>query len=448
MATAEMILDFRELINNSEWKALKTALNSFRSDEVAILLSDFSENDRVILFRLLTREQAKEVFRRMSRTEQDALIEGFAANYQKISNLLNDIEPDDRTALFEELPGQVTRELLHLLSPEERSITNQLLGYPKESIGRLMTPEYVAVKPKYTVARAFEHIRKFGIDSETLNVIYIVDDERKLIDDIRIKELILASPDEFVHQLIDHHFIALNAMDDQETAIRVFRDTDRVALPVVNEEGVLLGIVTVDDMLDVAEEESTEDFHKFGSFQSAISDPVTARIGALYKSRVVWLVALVFMNVFSGAALGSFENIIQSVVSLVFFLPLLINSSGNAGSQSATLMIRYLAVGDVQKSAWLKLIGKEILVSFLLGFTMSIGVALIAAVRDPQLILVVSATMVITVMIGSLIGLLLPVIFTKLKLDPATASAPLITSIADITGVIIYLKIATWYFGF
>lgn len=448
MAITEIKTDFQELINNSDWKRLKQAINELDVSEVEELLRDFSANERIILFRLLTREQAKEVFSLIPHDDQDEIIRGFADNYQKISNLLNDIEPDDRTALFEELPGKVTQELLLLLSPEERSVTDILLGYPKESIGRLMTPEYVAIKPWFTVERAFAHIRKWGKDSETLNVIYIVDNAGKLIDDIRIKELILASPDEIVEQLVDQRCISLNAMDDQETAVRVFRDTDRVALPVINEEGVLLGIVTFDDMMDVAEEESTEDFHKFGSFQSAIADPVKARIGNLYKNRVVWLVALVFMNVFSGAALASFEHIIQSVVSLVFFLPLLIDSSGNAGSQSATLMIRFLAVGDVDKSDWIKLVGKEVMVSFLLGITMAVAVSLVAAVRAPEIIVVVCSTMVITVMIGSLIGLLLPFVFTKLKLDPATASAPLITSISDISGVLIYFTIASWYFGF
>jgi len=311
-----------------------------------------------------------------------------------------------------------------------------------------MTPEYVAVKPQDTVEQAFAHIRQYGRDSETLNVIYIVDNESKLIDDLRIKELILASPQQKIEELMDRRFVSLNVMDDQESAIKVFRDYDRVALPVVDEEGVLIGLVSFDDMMDVVEEESTEDFHKFGSFQEAIANPLTARIGSLFKNRVLWLVVLVFVNVFSGAVLSSFEGVIQSMVSLVFFLPLLIDSGGNAGAQSATLMIRSLAIGDVEVSDWYKLIGKEIIVSLLLGTTMAVAVAAVASFRAPEIILVVSLTMILTVLNGSLIGLLLPFIFTRLKIDPATASAPLITSIADISGVIIYFSIASWYFGF
>ncbi|OQC43695.1 MAG: Magnesium transporter MgtE [Bacteroidetes bacterium ADurb.Bin028] len=311
-----------------------------------------------------------------------------------------------------------------------------------------MTPEYVAIKAHYTVDRAFQHIRKYGRDSETLNVIYIIDDERKLIDDIKIKELILADPQEKVANLIDSKFVALNVMDDQETAIKAFTDYDRVALPVVNDDGVLLGIVTFDDIMDVAEEESTEDFHKFGSIQSAITNPLKETIFNLYKNRIIWLVALVFMNVFSGAAISRYESVIQTMVSLVFFLPLLIASAGNAGSQSATLMIRALAVGDVEVKDWYKLIWKELLVSLLLGLTMAATVALVASFRAPEIILVLIITMVLIVITGSLVGLILPFIFTKFKLDPATASAPLITSIADICGILIYFSVAKWILGF
>lgn len=322
----------------------------------------------------------------------------------------------------------------------------QHTGYPEDSIGCLMTPDYIAVKSADTIEHTFEHIRKFGKDSETLNVIYVVDNAGKLIDDIKIKKLLLALPQQKISDLMDNQFIALNATDDQEIAIKTFKKFYQVALPVTNSEGILLGIVTVDSILNVEEEESTEDFQKFGSLQSAVANPLKERIFTLYKSRILWLLALVFFNVFSGAALASFGNLIQSVVSLVFFLPLLIDSGGNAGAQSATLMIRSLAIGDVKLADWYRLIVKELLVSLLLGVTMAIGVAFVASFRAPEIIMVVSLTMVLIVMTGSLIGLLLPFIFTKFKIDPATASAPLVTSIADICGVIIYFSIATWFF--
>jgi magnesium transporter len=414
---------------------------------IADAIEELSDQDDIILFRLLPREQAKNTFQYLSHDKQEQIIEGLAKNVSKLSGLLNDLDPDDRTAFFEELPGKITHRLIQLLSPEERSIAIRLLGYPEHSIGRLMTPEFVAVKPEFTVAQALNHIREHGRDSETLNLIYVIDENWKLIDDIRIREIILAQPDQLIKDLMDEHFVSLNAFDDQEVAIRVFQDQDRIALPVIDSDGLLIGIVTVDDVMDVVEEETTEDFHKFGSFQAAIVNPLKAKVFFLYQKRIVWLIVLVFMNIFSGAALSSFEKVIQSAVSLIFFLPLLIGSGGNAGAQSATLMIRSLAIGDVEMKDWFRLIGKEFLVSFLLGVTMAAGVSLIASVRAPEYIFIVATTMVIAVMAGSLIGMLLPFIFTKLKLDPAAASAPLITSIADITGVMIYFTIASWYFG-
>lgn len=437
---------FSELIINKQWRTLKNSLNKIDIVQLAKLIEEVSEDEEIILFRLLNRKSSKEVFQHLSFSKQEQIIDGLDQNGQKLSNLINDIEPDARTAFFEELPGKITQRLIQLLTPNERLIAEQLLAYPEDSIGRLMTPEYIAVRSTDTIENTFEHIRKYGKDSETLNIIYVVDDERKLIDDIKIKEIILASPQQKIEELMDNQFVALNATDDQEIAIKTFRDYDRVALPVVNTEGVLIGIITVDDIMDVEEEESTEDFHKFGSFHSAVTNPLKTRIFNLYKNRIFWLLALVFMNVFSGAALLSFEKVIQSVVSLVFFLPLLIDSGGNAGAQSATLMIRSLAIGDVKLSDWYRLILKELIVSLFLGITMAIGVAIIASFRAPEIIMVVSTAMVLIVITGSLIGLLLPFIFTKMKLDPATASAPLITSIADICGVMIYFSIATWYF--
>lgn len=436
------------LIKIEDWKTLKQEIEKLEPFQVSEIFEVISERDKIIVFRLLNKEQTKEVFKLLSHEEQQEIIEGLAENATKIARLLNDIDPDDRTAFLEELPWEVSKQLIAQLSPEQRVITNQLLGYPKDSIGRLMTTEFVAVKPTYTVAEAFAHIREYGKDSETLNVVYVVDKNWKLLDDLRIKDLIFAQPDQLISDLINNQFISLNAKEDQEEAIRVFKDHSKVALPVVDEEGVLLGIVTFDDIMEVAEDESSEDFHKFGAFQSAISNPLKARVFDLYKNRVVWLLALVFMNIFSGAALASFEDVIQKFVGLVFFLPLLIDSGGNAGSQTATLMIRSLAMGDVKMADWGKLIGKELIVSLFLGLTMAVGVSIVASFRAPEVMFVVAITMILTVLMGSVVGLILPFVFTKLNLDPATASAPLITTIADISGVVIYFSIASWWLGF
>jgi len=317
----EIEINFQELIAKKDWKNLKRELNGYDPFHIAEIIEDLEEQEAIILFRLLSREQAKETFQFLSHEKQEEIVVGLAHNINKITSLLNDLDPDDRTAFFEELPAEITQRLIQLLSPEERRIATQLLGYPEDSIGRLMTPEFVAVRPDFTVEQTLDHIRKHGKDSETLNVVYIIDKNWKLIDDIRIREIILADPGQKISELMDNRFVALNAFDDQELAIGVFRDHDRVALPVTDTEGKLIGIVTIDDVMDVAEEEITEDFHKFGSFQDAIIN--------------FWLTFLVFMNIFSGAALAHFENTIQAMVSLLFFLPLLIASSGNAGAQSS-----------------------------------------------------------------------------------------------------------------
>lgn len=436
-----------QLIKNEDWKNLKNFINDIGAVKIAQLIEATPEKEDLILFRLLDRSLAKEVFKLLSFSQQVQITEALVQKEQQLSDLINDIEPDDRTTFFKNLPGQVTQQLIQLLTPEERKTAVQLLGYPKDSIGRLMTPEHVAVKPTDTVKETLEHIRNYGKNSETLNVLYIVTANWELIGDIKIKKILLADPQQKIEDLMDSHFVALDANDDQEIAVKIFRDYDRVALPVVNAEGILIGIITIDDIMDVEKGEVTEDFHKFGSFQSAIANPLKERLFLLYKNRIFWLLALVFMNVFSGAAISSFENLIESVVALVFFLPLLIDSGGNAGAQSATLMIRSLAIGDVKMTDWYKLIGRELVVSLMLGVTMAAGVALVASFRAPEVIVVVSITMVLIVITGSLIGFLLPFLLTKLKLDPATASAPLITSIADICGVIIYFSTASWYFG-
>lgn len=442
------VQNFQELIEQREWKTIREEIRKYDPADIAELIENLErEGDDIILFRLLPRETARETFFRLSYDKQEELLEGLADRKHLLAELLNDLAPDDRTALFEELPGPVTQRLIQLLSPEERRISIQLLGYPESSIGRLMTPDYVAVKPQMTIDQALNHIRHFGKDSETLNVVYVVDSNWKLVDEIRLREILLARQDQTISDLMDNRFVSLNVLDDQEKAISAFHDYDRIALPVINTEGVLLGIVTFDDVMDVEEEEATEDFHKFGSIQDLILNPLKAKVSYLYKKRITWLVVLVFMNVFSGAALAHFGDIIQNVVALVFFLPLLIGSGGNAGAQSATLMIRALATGDVEMSDWLRLMGKELLVALLLGITMAIAVGLVATFRSPEIIVVVGLSMIFTVLVGCIVGLSLPFVFTLLKLDPATASAPLITSLADISGVFIYFSIATWYLG-
>ena len=436
----------QDWIETREFKKLRIVPETLEPFEVAELIDELDSGEDIIMFRLLPHKLATDVFAYLTPEKQQSLVELLASNQARLAHLLDDMSADDRTDMLEEMPGLLAQQLLRVLSPEERNIATKLLAYPEESIGRLMTPDFVSIRPDFTIQQTLEFIRQNGTNSETLNIIYITDNEGHLQDDLQIRELLLSQPDQVISELLDNHFIALRATDDQETAVRVFRECGRVALPVTDTAGVLIGIVTIDDILEVAEEEATEDLHRFGSMQMVVN-PLQAGIFQLYKKRIFWLLALVFMNIFSGAAIATFEQTIQTVVSLVFFLPLLIDSGGNTGSQSATLVIRAMATGDVTLKDWLHLILKEVLVALLLGATMAAGVALVASVRSPEIILVVSLSMVCIVLIGALFGMTLPFIFTKLGADPATASAPLITSVADISGVLIYFSIARWIFS-
>jgi magnesium transporter len=439
--------NFHALVKEEAWTSLKAELSKLDVPAIVTLIERSNELQSTILFRFLPREEAKNVFRELHPRKQKEIIDGLAHHATLLTNLMNDMDPDDRTALFEELPGKVAQQLMQLLSVENLQQTTRLLGYPEESIGRLMTPRYVAVKSHFTVAETLQHIRRFGEKAETLNVVYVVDKQWQLVNDLKLRDILLAKPDEKIEDLLEHKPVVLSAFDDQETAVQVFKDYNRVALPVVDSSNTLLGIVTVDDIFDVAEEEQTEDFQRFAAVQDAIISPLQATISFLYKKRIVWLMALVVVNIFSGAAIAHYEDLIQSVVSLIFFLPLIIASSGNAGSQSATLMIRAMAMGDVHTRDWVRLLGKEFLVSLLLGLTMAAGVSIVAGWRAPDIMPVIALSMVVSVMVGSMLGMLLPFIFTRLKLDPATASAPLITSIADISGVLIYFSMAKWFLG-
>jgi len=437
--------EFGALIEARRWTELRDRLEHLPPAETVDLLREVEDRHRLLVFHALHRERQIDVFARLATADQDALLRAFTD--EEARQLLAGLPPDDRTQLLEEVPGVVTQRLLNLLSPEDLSEARQLLGYPEDSVGRLMTPDYVAVRPEWTVRQALTHIRQRGLTSETIDIVYVVDPDWHLLDDLELRRLILADEDTTVQALMDDTFTSVAATADREDAVRLILRHGSVALPVVDSYGVLLGIVTVDDVFDVAEEEVTEDFHRVGSVAPIQVSLKDATIGLLYRRRIGWLLALVVMNIFSGAGIAFFEDTIAASVALVFFLPLLIDSSGNAGSQSATLVIRALATGDATARDWLELLRKELPVAAAMGATMATAVALVALLRAPEIAPAVALTMFLVVVTGSLLGISLPFLFSKLGWDSATASAPLITSISDITGVLIYFSIATWYLG-
>jgi len=437
--------DVLEAIEARNWEALRGTLADWPAPEIADLLLHLRKADRVMLFRALPRTVAADVFSQLSFEEQGDLLRDLTDDETRW--LLVDMPPDNRTGLLSELPGQATQRLLNLLEPDDLEQTRWLLGYPEGSVGRLMTPHYVAVRPDWTVGESMEHIRAHGRNSETVNRIYVTDEKWHLLDDIELRHFIFSDSDTRVSEIMDHRVISVSASENRETAVEQISRYDLIAVPVVDTDGVLVGIVTVDDVLDIAAAEATEDFHRVGSVGPVKMSLREAPVGFMYRRRIGWLMALVVMNVFSGAGIAYYEDTIAAAVALVFFLPLLIDSGGNAGSQSATLMVRALATGDVRNADWFKLISKELVVALAIGLTMAVGVSAISFFRAPEVLVVVALTMTLIVLVGSLLGMSLPFLLTRFGFDPATASAPLITSLADISGVLIYFSIATWYLG-
>ncbi len=446
------------LIESRDWKSLKNEIEKLDAVEIIELFENLDEKEKLIIFRLLDDQKTKIVFKKLTAAEQQDIVEGFVESSSRITKyrvakLLNNIEPDDRTSFLEELPEEVAKQLINKLSPEQRGIANKLLKYPKDSIGRLMTTEFVAIKPEFTVQKSFEHIREFGHKSETLNIIYVVDDHSVLIDYITVKELILAQPEEKINNLIDHKFISLKAEDDQETAIQVFKEYDRSALPVVGENGTLLGIVTFDDIMDVAEEESSEDFHKFGGMEELDFPYVKTPFFSLIKKRSGWLIILFIGEMLTATAMGYFDEEIAKAVVLALFIPLIISSGGNSGSQAATIIIRAMALKEISPKDWWYVMKKEFLSGLLLGsFLGVIGFLRITIWQfagwynygeNWSLIAwTVGVSLIGVVLWGTLSGSFIPIILKKLGLDPATASAPFVATLVDVTGIVIYFMVA------
>lgn len=439
--------EIEELISTKNWTVLREALDMWPAPELSDLLLTLPKSDRVLFYRALQRDLAADVFSHLSPGDQDELLRDLSD--EETRHLLAALTPDDRTHLLEELPGQVTQRMLNLLGPQDLQEARWLLGYPEDSVGRLMTPDYVSVRQDWTVDQALRHIRRAGKRSETVNRIYVVDPESRLVDDIELRRFILAEPEATVSEIMDHSYVSVSAFAEREEAVRVIRRYDQVALPVLDSAGILVGIVTVDDLLDVAEEEATEDFHRVGSVEPIRTPILETPLKVLFTRRIGWLLVLVVVNFFTVAVLKSYEGTIQAVATLAMFLPLMIGSAGNAGSQSSTLMVRAIATGDVSTSDWFRLLIRELGVATALGVTMA-AVASVAGLHfggSGAVAMVVASTMVLVVMLGSLIGMSLPFLLNRFDLDPATASAPLVTSIADIAGVIVYFSFATWYLG-
>ncbi|PAW93676.1 magnesium transporter [Mucilaginibacter sp. MD40] len=448
----EMVEQVELLLEQSDHKQLQEYLNNLNISDVESLIDELPEHGAKFI-ETLNINRAVNVFRILDFPTQERIIKKLPGN--KISELINELPPDDRTALFAELHGDAVKTLILHLSPADRKEALVLLGYEEDSVGRLMTPDYIAVRKSWDVSRVLAHIRRYGKNSETIDVIYVIGDNGVLLDDIRIREILLVDPETKVSELMDGRSISLRASDPQEEAINVFRMNNRTALPVVDSENILLGIVTVDDILWIANEEYTEDIQKIGGTEALDEPYLDINLFRLVKKRVGWLIILFFSEMLTTTAMGYFGDEIEKVVVLAFFVPLIISSGGNSGSQASTLIIQAMALGEVTIADWWRVMRREILSGLMLGVTLgTIGFLRVAVwsmfshVYGPHWLLVgftVGFSLIGVVLWGSLSGSMLPLLLKKLKFDPATSSAPFVATLVDVTGLIIYFSVAVMF---
>lgn len=426
-------------------------VSAMRPIEIADLISQLSEQDQLIIFEKLSPRLAVKVFEFLPLEFQKSII--YRLGPDRTAVILQEMSPDDRTAFLDGLPNASVNALLRLLPLKERAIALNLLGYPKYSVGRLMTTDYIAVKMDWTVQQVLDYVRKNGRDSETINVIYVINDEGKLIDDIRIREFLFAPLEQHVRDLTDSRFVSLSVNDDDEVAVKVFLRNDRVALPVTDKEGILIGIVTVDDVMNLMNQEDTEDIQKIGGTEALEYPYLQTPFLDLMQKRAGWLVILFLGELLTATAMGYFEAEISKAVVLALFIPLIISSGGNSGSQASTLIIRALVIGEITLRDWWKIMRREIYSGLFLGAVLGmIGFMRISLwsvfsdIYGPHWMIValtIFFSLIGVVLWGTLSGSMLPLILKRLGYDPAVASAPLVATIVDVTGIIIYFVTAS-----
>lgn len=437
------------LTGNNE-AGLQLRLRGYSPAELAFAIGELSEENAYLTFNLLPHDTAVLTFELLPLATQKTLINTLPS--ERAAKLLNALAPDERIAFFEGLPSPVVNNLIKLLTNDERILTLKLLGYPEHSVGRLMTPDYIAIRMDWTVQQVLDYVRHHGKDSETINFLYVVDSQGHLIDDIRIREFLLADAEKTVSEITDFKFISLNVDNDEETAIDVFTKTNRTALPVTDNNGILLGIVTMDDILYLAKEESTEDMQKIGGMQALEGPYMHTPFFDLMRKRAGWLTVLFLGEMLTASAMAFFQDEIGKAIVLTLFLPLIMSSGGNSGSQASTLIICALALGEVTVKDWWRIMKREILAGLFLGtllgsiaflriFTWTLFTPIYGEHWE-LLATTVFLTLVGIVTWGTLSGSMLPVILKKLGFDPATSSAPFVATLIDVTGIVIYFGIA------
>src|SRR5436853_937512 len=448
--------EIRSIIDARKIGALREVFREWPPADVAEVILDVPEDEQVNIFRVLPHALAADAFEYLDVDSQQKLLRAMA--HEQLVGILSERCADDRTALLEELPSAAARQLIRLLTPEERHVAQSLLGYPEGSVRRLMTPDFIAVPEDWTVQQVLDFVREHGQDSETLNVVYVVDERGKLIDDIRMREFLLKPLTVKVSDIRNQTFIALNVTDSQQDALNVFRKYDRTALPVVDSSGILVGIVTIDDMLDVAEAEATEDIQKFGGMEALEEPYMRIPLWRMVRKRAGWLIVLFLGETLTATAMANYQEELAKALVLALFLPLIISSGGNSGSQASTLMIRAMALGEVTLRDWWRVMSREVQAGLALGLILGaigvIRVAIWAIIGEqylhrqpygphwPLVAITVGISLVGVVLWGTLSGSMLPFILRRVGADPAASSAPFVATLVDVTGLIIYFSIA------
>jgi len=450
----EMVEQIELLLEQEDPKELQEYLNNLNISDVEVLVGEFPDQGPLFI-ELLSINRAVNVFRILDFPTQERILKKISG--ARVAELINELPPDDRTALFGEMHGDTVKILIQHLPSDDRKEALRLLGYNEDSVGRLMTPDYITVKKSWNMERVFAHIRKYGKDSETIDVVYVIDSNGALIDDIRIREILLADPETKVSDLMDSRLIALNVNDPQEEAINVFRMNNRVALPVTDDANILLGIVTVDDILWIANEEYTEDIQKIGGTEALDEPYLDINLFRLVKKRIGWLIILFLSEMLTTTAMQSYGVELQAITMLAFFVPLIISSGGNSGSQASTLIIQAMALGEVKLVDWWRVMRREILSGIMLGLILGIigflRVSVWTTFSDVygvywlRMAFTVCFALIGVVLWGSLSGSMLPLLLKKVGFDPATSSAPFVATLVDVTGLVIYFNIAMIVFG-
>ena len=442
------IEEIKELIENKKFNELKTKLVDMNSADISEILDELEDKESVIIvFRLLTKEKAGETFSHMESDMREKLINDFTD--KELKNILDELFMDDTVDLIEEMPSNVIPKILRSIPKEDRKIINELLKYPEDSAGSIMTTEFIDLKEDMTAEEALKRIRKIGVDSETIYTCYVLSSERILKGIINIKDILLSKKETKIGTLMETNIISVNTLEDQEDVAKKFDKYDFYALPVVDHENRLVGIITVDDAINVLQDEVEEDFEKMAAITPTEDGYFQTSVFKHAKSRIMWLLILMLSSAFTGNILTTYEDAFEVVPILVAFIPMIMGTGGNCGSQSSTLIIRGLATDEIKLKDIFRVLWKEIRVAIVVGIALAIvnTIRIMIQYQNLQLAIVLSITLIATVIVSKVIGCTLPLLAKRLKLDPAIMAAPLITTVVDVCSILVYFQVATHIMG-